>query len=527
MKRDKDYFRHSKRVTRGPRWHTLRMAVLERDGFKCRACNARRRLEVDQSARFGIALTWPMTRRIYRRCAARATRERPGSKSDTRHPIRGEPNGGKPSPILPKQQGNLAMLESVKIGRRQSEIRQALATLVGKEQPSEDETRSMEDLDKEYRQNETRYRAALIAEDDERRSAGAELETREGRQWSDLVAKFEVRQVALCLDEGKPLTGQTKEVVDELRNQGGYRGVPVPYEALETRAGETIASGTPDPIRTAPIIDRLFPASAASAMGARMVNIASGQQEYPVTTSSVSAAWAATETGSVGAATAYATADRLLKPNQTLGVQMKLTRRTLLQSAGIEDAVRRDMRGAIQSEMDKAVFLGSGASGQPLGVIAGAGTYGIAETAVTAAASWSVFRAAAVRFLTANAASGPGAVRLLIRPEVYDDMDGAIFDAGSGITEWDRLLANIPAANVTMTSNGLAAPAGSPLATKALLTTSAGGVNPIIVGTWGAIDVIRDPYSDAASGGLRLTGLVTMDVTVTRLAQLEVLTGVQ
>ena len=58
------------------------------------------------------------------------------------------------------------MLDSVKIQRRQSEIRQELAALVGKENPSEDETRSMETLDTEYRSNETRYRAALIAEDE-------------------------------------------------------------------------------------------------------------------------------------------------------------------------------------------------------------------------------------------------------------------------------------------------------------------------------------------------------------------------
>lgn len=39
--------RHSKHITRGPRWKTLRMAVLERDGFKCRFCAARGRLEID------------------------------------------------------------------------------------------------------------------------------------------------------------------------------------------------------------------------------------------------------------------------------------------------------------------------------------------------------------------------------------------------------------------------------------------------------------------------------------------------
>jgi 5-methylcytosine-specific restriction protein A len=43
----REYVRHSKRITRGPRWQSLPMAVLERDGFRCRACGARGRLEVD------------------------------------------------------------------------------------------------------------------------------------------------------------------------------------------------------------------------------------------------------------------------------------------------------------------------------------------------------------------------------------------------------------------------------------------------------------------------------------------------
>jgi hypothetical protein len=86
------------------------------------------------------------------------------------------------------------------------------------------------------------------------------------------------------------------------------------------------------------------------------------------------------------------------------------------------------------------------------------------------------------------------------------------------------LIKNIP--DPVMSSNALAAPAGGPPTTsKALLTTSAGGVPPIFVGVWGAIDLIRDPYSDAASGGLRLTALTTVDLTVARPAQLEILTG--
>ncbi|RVD62273.1 phage major capsid protein, partial [Mesorhizobium sp. M7A.F.Ca.ET.027.03.2.1] len=43
------------------------------------------------------------------------------------------------------------MLESVKIQRRQSEIRQSLAELVGKEKPSADEAAAMAGMDAEYR----------------------------------------------------------------------------------------------------------------------------------------------------------------------------------------------------------------------------------------------------------------------------------------------------------------------------------------------------------------------------------------
>ena len=46
------------------------------------------------------------------------------------------------------------MLDSVKIARRQSEIRQNLSTLVGKADATADEIRNMEAMDSEYRLNE-------------------------------------------------------------------------------------------------------------------------------------------------------------------------------------------------------------------------------------------------------------------------------------------------------------------------------------------------------------------------------------
>ena len=417
------------------------------------------------------------------------------------------------------------MLDSVKIARRQSEIRQNLSELVGKEKPTDEETRSMEALDSEYRQNETRYRAALIAEDQERREAGADMETRSDRDWQELLTGFEVRQVAAFFDEGRELSGRTAEIVQEMRNAGGYRGVPVPLEALEVR--NTVAAGTPDPIVTRPIIDRLFADSVAGRMGASMIAIPQGSTEWPVTTSNVTAGWQDGESDNVPLGAAFATTDKALAPDNTFGVQMRITRKAMKQTgAGLEQAIRRDMAEAIRVGMDRAVTLGTGADGQPLGVIAGAATYGITSTAIDDPASWAAFRAAVVRFMNANAAGSPAAVRMLIRSECWAALDDALI-TGTAVSEWDRLTGNIPAGNIAMTSNALAAPAGTPAAVSALLTTSAGGIAPIYVGMWGGVDIIRDPYTDAQSGGLRLTGLLTADVTVSRPAQLEVLTGIE
>ncbi|SFN95314.1 phage major capsid protein, HK97 family, partial [Thioclava dalianensis] len=319
------------------------------------------------------------------------------------------------------------MLDSVKIAKRQSEIRQSLAALAGKETPDENEVRSMGELDREYQTNETRYRAALIAEDTERREAGEELETRSGREWNDLVSGFELRQAVLALDEGRALDGRTAEVVQELRNAGGYRGVPVPLMALEQRAGETVSTGTPDPMQTRPIIDRLFPASVAARLGVQTINIDHGSTEWPVATAGAVAAWAATEGGSVGDASAYTTAEKSLAPNNTLGAHMRITRKALKQSGnGLETAIRRDLSAAIGSTLDAAVFTGTGADGEPLGIIPGAASYGITSTDVGAAATWAAIRDEVIAFLQGNTASSPSDVRIAFGPTVWGDLDDAL-----------------------------------------------------------------------------------------------------
>ncbi len=408
------------------------------------------------------------------------------------------------------------MLDSVKIQRRQSEIRQNLAELAAKETPTTDETRSMETLDAEYRTNEIRFRAALTAEDSERREAGADLETRTDRQFAELVAGFEMRQIVFALDEGRALSGQTAEVVQEMRSQGGYRGIPIPLAALELR--NTVSADVPNPVQTRPIIDRLFPASVAARLGIQTVNIAQGSVEWPVATSGAIAGWAPTEGANVPGPNPFQTAERMLAPDHTLGAHMRITRKALKQAGeGLEQAIRRDMNGAIGAELDRAVLLGTGTGGQPLGIIPGAVTYGITSTDVGAAASWAAFRAEVVAFMQANQITSASGINLAFDPEIWAELDDTLI-AGTAVSEWDRLVKHVPEGNIAL--------ANQLTAGTAILTTSAGGIPPAFLGIWGGLDMIRDPYTDAQNGGLRLTGLLTADVTVARGSQIRILTGI-
>ena len=408
------------------------------------------------------------------------------------------------------------MLDSVKIARRQSEIRQSLSSLVGKETPTEDETRSMETLDAEYRSNETRYRAALIAEDTERREAGADLETRSDREFAELIGRFELRQVALSLDEGRALSGATAEVVQELRAKGGYQGIPVPLAALETRAGETVAADVPNPKTIRPIIDRLFPGSVAERLGIQRINIAQGEVAFPVATAGAVFGWQTTELGNVGEASEYQTSERSLNPDHTGGAQMIISRKALKQSGeGLEQAIRRDMNAAIGAELDRVVINGSGTAGEPLGIIPGAVSYGITSTAVGATATWAAFRAQVVAFMEANAITSANQVNLGFDPAIWAELDDALI-TGTAVSEWDRLTKHV----------GTPAISNVIPAETAILTATVQGIAPGYLGIYGGVDLIRDPYTKAQSGQLVLTGLVTADFTVPRGLQTRILTDI-
>lgn len=418
------------------------------------------------------------------------------------------------------------MLESVKIARRLSEVREKANVLSAVENPTDDQVTEMRGIEKDYPALEVQYRTALLAESSERQQHEKDFETREGTEWAKLVSGFEIRQAVGALDTGEQLRGQTLEAVQEMRSRGQFQGVPIPYAALclEKRAGETIASGTPNPVTTMNYVDRLFAETVFAKMGGQTMVFDFGESEIPIVTQGVQTGWASSETGDVASPQAFQTADRNLSPDYTLGAQVTLTRKSMKQSGSqLEQAVKRDLNSAIAVALDTACFLGASTSGEPSGLLVG--SYSLDVNDISAAASYAAFRAAAVEFLTRNSATSFKDISILMRHELLNTLDSTIFETGSASTEFDFILKRF--ANVYSTGHALSAPSGSPAESTAVMTTTAGGVAPFVLGLWGALDLIRDVFSGAASGSLRLTGLCTCDFTVIRPAQIGIITGLQ
>lgn len=301
-----------------------------------------------------------------------------------------------------------------------------------------------------------------------------------------------------------------------MRNASGYCGIPVPYAALETRAGETVANGQVNPKQIRPTIDRLFPGSVASKLGAQSIHISQGEVAFPVATSGALFGWQTTELGDVGGSNPYATSERALNPDHTGGAQMSISRKALKQAgAGLEQAIRRDLNAVIATELDRVVVNGSGANGQPLGLIPGVSTYGITSTPVNDPATWAAFREQVVAFMQANAITSASQVNLAFGPAIWAELDDAQIN-GTAVSEWDRLTKHVGSPAI---SNVI------PVET-AILTANVQGVAPGYLGLYGGVDMIVDPYTKASSGELVLTGLVTADFTVPRGLQTRILTEI-
>lgn len=280
------------------------------------------------------------------------------------------------------------------------------------------------------------------------------------------------------------------------------QGVMVPAEVLRAwkvrdlnTSDDSAVIG--DDFRAGDFVDVLRNASSVMAAGATMLNGLSGDVKIPKKTAASSAGWIATEGGA--SSESEPTVGQITMSPKVVGHHTDITRLMMQQSSiDVEAMVRNDIAAGIAQAIDLGALAGTGASGQPTGI---ANTSGI--NAPTSFAGVNPTFAEVVAMETAVAEDNALGQRMayILPAGMYGALKTTAKDSGSGqfVVEPDGRI------------NGYNAIVSNQVTAGDLYF---GAFENLLIGMWGGLDLVVDPYSNSTSGTVRVVGLQTVDVAV-------------
>ena len=247
-------------------------------------------------------------------------------------------------------------------------------------------------------------------------------------------------------------------------------------------------------------IEMLRNRSVAFRLGARRLSGLVGSVTVPRQSAAATAVWLANEASTI--TESQQTFVQMALTPKSVGAYTEISRQLLLQSSpGAEGIVTDDLAQVVATAADLAVLNGSGASGQPTGIIGTAGIGGVTGTSLAAAGI--------IEFMTDVAASNvtparPGYVTtpavaglLMVRPELPTTGTTRLWTGNP----WDGGLFGVTA----MTSNQM------PTANMLF-----GDWQEVVVAEWGVLEVEVNPYANFQAGIIGVRAIYSMDVGVRR-----------
>lgn len=274
--------------------------------------------------------------------------------------------------------------------------------------------------------------------------------------------------------------------------------------------GYTVATN----LLAASFIDILRNRMQVMKMGAQMLTGLTGNIAIPRQTGGATAYWVAESGAPTETTHAF---DQVAMSAKTVGAFSDISRKLLLQSSiDVEGFVRNDLASVIALAIDLAAISGTGASNQPTGILATAGigdvaggTNGLAPTWAHIVELWSDVAVANADF---------GATGVLTNAKVIGKLMSTLKAAGVAGYICDKF----PDASGMTSIGGLRTGVSNQVPSN-LTKGSASGVcsaiiqgnwNDLIIGQWGTLDLIVDPYTASTSGTVRVVALQDVDVAV-------------
>jgi len=291
------------------------------------------------------------------------------------------------------------------------------------------------------------------------------------------------------------LTGLEKEMHEEaVRQNEGVQGIGVPDFVINSRADLAAASSAVVATDTRDFIDALRAKLVIVQAGARLMTGLTGNLSIPRLTGGA-AAWEA-ETGDAN--DFGASFDAVTMSPKRLAAYQAMSKQLLIQSTyDVEQIIRGDMVRAIALAVDDAAIEG-GAANTPTGILNTSGIGSVECGTTGAAVTWQNIIDLEKEVAVDNA--DMGALAFLTNPKVRAKLKATSVGTDQRMVwaENGNTLMGYPAYVTTQVPSDLTK------TTTGLSAVIFGNFNDLLVGQWGGLDIVVDPFTAAGKAQVKV-----------------------
>lgn len=342
-----------------------------------------------------------------------------------------------------------------------------------------------------------------------------DLSGKEARQYSYARA---ILNSACAKDGTGKWDGLEREVHDAIAQKlpDGYKARGGVFVPMQTRTGLDSGTATAGAelkytVYGGELIDLLRNQAFVARMGARIMNGLQGPVSFPRQASAGTAAWVGENPGSDSNLTALALDTVTLAPKSLMSASAYS--RQLLQQAvvDVENLVRADLAAILGLAWDLAALHGPGSTA-PTGIygqanvnfiaMGGKPTFALLQNMITAVANSNALRGS-LGFLT-----NPSVAGLLAQTLVAQAAGSKMIWEGP----YDGGMVNGYKASATKQVSGVMS--GSNATGGAEQGIIFGNWEEVLIGNWGALELLTDPYVLALQGMIRVLGFQMVDIEI-------------
>ena len=383
-----------------------------------------------------------------------------------------------------------------KITLRLSAVRSRLNEIAGLEGDAfTDEIRSeSETLGNDFKDLETRHRAAIIGDDAEQRATALEFsEGPEGAEMRSLVGRCNVGRIVDCVVENRAVDGADAELQQHYKM--GSHQIPL---ALLRGGGspEVRTSGfTPAPSNVQgnqqPIIPAVFPQSCAEFIGVDMPTVPVGDAIFPVLSTSVAPGTPAANADQ-GTSEAAFSAEKL-SPGR-IQAAFFYSREDRASFAQMDEALRKNLSDALADKLDSEILAGA-AGGLFNGAI-------LANHNVTAETTFALYRSQLLYGrVDGKYANEARQIRVVLGSGTYAHAASQYRSNNADFNALDSLMRDSGGVKVSAH-----VPAVASTRQNALIRL--GSRRDYVAPIWDGIEMVVDPYTQAKAGEIIITGVM-------------------